>query len=332
MLALITVGTVINYLDRAVLGVAAPSLVGDLGLSLAAMGVVFSAFSWSYTLAQIPGGLFLDRVGTRLTYLLAVTTWSSFTLAQGFATGLGSLTAARLGLGIAEAPCFVAHSRVLITWFPQHERARANSVYAVGQYFGFAFLSPLLFWIVSACGWRVLFFAAGGAGLLFAPVWQRLYREPHESTRADHTELDHVAAGGGLEPQHHRRFSWSDVRFLLRQRQVLGASIGQFAGNSTLVFFLTWFPTYLAIERQMEWIGVGFYAMLPYVAASVGVLVGGWVSDRIITRSPAQRPWGASSRSWADCFSRRVLPSRTSSRGISSSSSSCRSPSSGREW
>jgi ACS family D-galactonate transporter-like MFS transporter len=285
ILALISVGTFINYLDRAVLGVAAPALTKELGLSAAVMGVVFSAFSWTYAAAQIPGGVLLDRFGTRVIYFLSVSLWSAFTLLQGFVSGVTSLVSCRLGLGIAEAPCFPANSRVLSAWFPQHERARANSVYAVAQYFGLAFMSPLLFWIVTRFGWRMLFIIAGVAGLLFSLAWIRTYVEPHESRRVNGPELDYIRAGGGLGQQTAIRFSWRNMARLIRKPQVLGASIGQFAGNSTLVFFLTWFPSYLATERHMEWLKVGIFAVMPYMAACVGVLSGGWLSDRLLKRT-----------------------------------------------
>lgn len=286
VLALISVGTMINYLDRAVLGVAAPSMTRELALDPVVMGLVFSAFSWTYAAAQIPGGAFLDRVGARLAYFWSVTVWSLFTLLQGFANGLASLLTFRLGLGIAEAPCFPANSRVLSTWFPQHERARATGVYSIGQYFGLAFLSPVLFLIVETLGWRALFVIAGVAGVLFAAIWLRMYREPHESRHANSAELAYIEAGGGLgHTGPATPFQWRNIGKLLRHRQILGASIGQFAGNSTLVFFLTWFPTYLATERQMEWLKVGFYAVLPFIAASIGVMTGGWVSDMLIKRT-----------------------------------------------
>ena len=286
ILALISAGTVINYLDRAVLGVAAPALTKELGLSAAVMGVVFSAFSWTYAAAQIPGGILLDRFGTRIIYFLSVSLWSAFTLLQGFVSGVISLMTCRLGLGVAEAPCFPANSRVLSSWFPQHERARANSVYAVGQYFGLAFMSPLLFWIVSQFGWRSLFILAGAAGLLFSVVWVKTYVEPHESRGVNGLELDYIKAGGGLGQQKAGTpFSWRNMGQLMRKRQVMGAAIGQFAGNSTLVFFLTWFPSYLATERHMEWLKVGIFAVMPYMAASVGVLLGGWLSDRLLKRT-----------------------------------------------
>jgi ACS family D-galactonate transporter-like MFS transporter len=211
--------------------------------------------------------------------------WSAFTALQGLANGLVSLLAYRLGLGAAEAPCFPANSRVLTSWFPQHERARANSIYAVGQYFGLAFLSPLLYWITAEFGWRVLFIAAGLVGLVFAVFWLALYREPRESGFANAAELDYIARGGAREVEGKTRLTWSIAGKILAKRQILGASIGQFAGNSTLVFFLTWFPTYLATERQMEWLKAGVFAILPFAAASVGVLAGGAVSDIILRRT-----------------------------------------------
>jgi MFS transporter, ACS family, D-galactonate transporter len=286
MLALVTVGTMINYLDRTVISVAAPLLSKDLGLSAALMGIAFSAFSWTYAAAQIPGGILLDRFGVRLTYFCSVTLWSLCTALQGFATGLASLVSARLALGIAEAPAYPSNSRILSMWFPQAERARATGVYSVGQYFGLAFLSPVLFWISGAFGWRALFIVVGTVGILFGLVWWVAYRDPHESKRVNREELAYIEAGGGLgDHGGSTRFEWRHIRFLLSKRQILGASIGQFAGNSTLVFFLTWFPTYLATERQMAWLKVGFFAILPFIAASVGVVVGGIASDFLLRRT-----------------------------------------------
>lgn len=284
ILALLTVGTLINYLDRTVISVAAPMLSSDLGLSAVAMGVVFSAFSWTYAAAQIPGGILLDRIGVRLTYFLSVTIWSAFTLLQGLTTNLWSLIACRMGLGVAEAPAFPSNSRILGTWFPQAERATATGVYSIGQYFGLAFLSPVLFWVAATFGWRMLLIIVGAAGIGFGVLWYALYRDPHES-RANQAELDHIASGGGLGRSTRVHFKWRHIAFLLKQRQILGASIGQFASNSTLVFFLTWFPTYLATERQMGWIKVGFFTVLPFIAACVGVITGGVCSDLLLRRT-----------------------------------------------
>lgn len=288
ILALLAVGTMINYLDRTVLGIAAPTLTKELGLSAAVMGIVFSAFSWTYAAAQIPGGVFLDRFGARLTYFASVGLWSLFTLFHGFATGLYSLLFCRFGLGVSEAPCFPTNSRVVSTWFPQNERARATGVYTVGEYLGLACFSPLLFWLLGSFGWRSLFFVTGVAGVVFAIVWWFRYREPDCYPGVNQAELDYIAAGGGLirvSSETDAGFSWGRVGALLRFRQIWGACLGQFGGNSTLVFFLTWFPTYLATERQMGWIKIGFFAVLPFLAAAAGVMIGGIASDMLLKRT-----------------------------------------------
>lgn len=285
ILALIAIGTTINYLDRTVLGIAAPSLTKDLGLDPKQMGLVFSAFSWSYALLQIPGGIFLDRYGTRVTYFIAIFFWSLFTAVMGAVRGLNALIVARIGVGIFEAPCFPANSRVLATWFPQRERARANSIYSFGQYVGLGFLSVPLFWITQQFGWRGLFYIVGALGMAYALLWWRTYRNPGESSLANAAELEYIRAGGGGEyTGAPLQFKWRHVGALLKHRQIVGAAIGQFGGNSTQVFFVTWFPTYLVEARGMTFIKAGFMTSLPFIAASVGVLVGGLVSDSLFQR------------------------------------------------
>lgn len=284
ILAMMTIATMLNYLDRSVMGVAKPAIVEELHISPATMGFIFSAFSWTYAFAQIPGGAVLDRFGVRLTYAASLVLWSLATLVHGFMTSVAGLFSARLALGLSEAPCFPSNSRILNSWFPQAERARATGVYSVGQYVGLGFLIPVLGWIVATWGWRSLFFIVGGLGIAFGLLWWVIYRDPHESTRVNAAELALIAEGGGMAdaPAVRVPFTLRNIGRLLSKRQILGASIGQFCGNSTLVFFLTWFPSYLADERGMDWINSGFAASLPYIAASIGVLTGGFVSDRII--------------------------------------------------
>jgi ACS family D-galactonate transporter-like MFS transporter len=293
ILALLAIGTMINYLDRTVLGIAAPQLTKELGINAALMGLMFSVFSWSYVASQIPGGLFLDRFGSKVTYFLAMTFWSLFTLAQGLVHGIAPLFALRLGLGVAESPCFPTNSRVVATWFPQNERAMATGTYTVGEYIGLAFFSPFLFALMGAFGWRSLFYVVGAVGLVFGLVWWFCYREPRDHPAANAAELEYIEAGGGLT---HRKeasgeakakssgFEWRTIGRLLKHRQLSGICLGQFAGNSTLVFFLTWFPTYLATERHMGWLKIGFFAIMPFIAASIGVMFGGTFSDWLLRR------------------------------------------------
>ncbi|MFM0686117.1 MFS transporter [Paraburkholderia strydomiana] len=294
ILGLLAVGTMINYLDRTVLGIAAPQLTKELGINAAMMGLLFSVFSWSYVASQIPGGLFLDRFGSKLTYFLSMTFWSLCTLAQGLVHGIAGLFVFRLGLGVSEAPCFPTNSRVVATWFPQSERAMATGTYTVGEYIGLAFFSPFLFMLMGAFGWRSLFYVVGGVGIVFGVIWWLMYREPRDHPSANQAELDYIEAGGGLTHRHKDSgaaaapakggFEWRTIGRLLKHRQLTGICLGQFAGNSTLVFFLTWFPTYLATERHMGWLKIGFFAIMPFIAASIGVMFGGLFSDWLLRR------------------------------------------------
>ncbi|PVZ16467.1 MULTISPECIES: MFS transporter [unclassified Pseudomonas] len=286
ILALVSGGTLINYLDRSVMGIAAPAISSDLALNAAMMGIIFSAFSWTYAASQIPGGILIDRLGTKLTYWLALTLWSLFTGLQGLAQGFASLLGMRLAVGAAEAPCFPTNSRVVATWFPQSERARATGIYTFAEYVGLAFLSPLLFWVLHAYGWRVLLMGVGAVGILYGLLWWAKYHEPHQSRSANQAELDYIREGGGVVDggQQATRFAWSQIPALLKHRNMLGICLGQFACNSTNVFFLTWFPTYLVTERHMPWLKVGWVAVLPFIAASVGTLFGGWLSDALLRR------------------------------------------------
>ncbi|MFE1282844.1 MFS transporter [Klebsiella aerogenes] len=285
ILSLLSLGTMINYLDRTILAIVAPKLTTEIHIDPAMMGIVFSAFAWTYALAQIPGGMFLDRFGNKLTYALSIFFWSLFTLLQSFSLGLKSLLLLRLGLGVSEAPCFPANSRIVSKWFPQHERAKATATYTIGEYIGLAAFSPLLYLILEHHGWRILFFLTGGLGILFTFVWWRFYHEPHESKTANKAELDYIGADQIANKSENIPFNWHDAKRLLCCRQIIGASLGQFAGNTTLVFFLTWFPTYLAKERQLPWLDVGFFATWPFLAAAVGIIFGGWLSDRLLKRT-----------------------------------------------
>jgi len=283
ILALVFTATMINYLNRTVFGIAKPLLVSDLHIDPVWAGLLGSAFQWSYAAAQLPAGALLDRLGTRLTYTLSLVGWSVFTLMQGAVSGVGAMIGARVGLGLFEAPCFPANSRVLAHWFPQDERARANSIYSVGMFAGIAFLSVPLFWLTETYGWRDLFVLTGVLGIVFGFLWYLVYREPHESRLANRAEIEHIVAGGGLKTQAAKtEFRWSYVKKLLSTRLMICASVAQFGTNAVLTFFLIDFVNYLIVQRHMAFLNAGFYAALPYMAAAVGGVVGGQISDQLL--------------------------------------------------
>lgn len=284
ILFLVLLGTTINYLDRAIFGIASGAgMPEELGLTETQLGLLASAFSLTYAFAQIPGGIFLDRFGTRLTYGISLAGWSLFVGLQGVAHNFASLFGYRLGMGLAEAPCFPANSRILATWFPQHERARANSIYAVGQYAGIAFLSVPLVWITNQLGWRALFIIAGVVGIALAFYFYGKYHEPQDSKTANEAELEYIRAGGALASSTSKaKFEWANVWKVFKLKPVMVASLAMYCNNTVLVFFLYSFVRYLSTEREMAFLTAGVWAALPFIGAAVGVLVGGQISDRLL--------------------------------------------------
>jgi MFS transporter, ACS family, D-galactonate transporter len=287
-LLMIFITVVICYVDRANLAVASAHIQQEFGISKAEMGYVFSAFAWLYTLCQIPGGWFLDRVGSRLTYFIAILGWSVATLLQGFASGLLSLIGLRAITGIFEAPAFPTNNRLVTSWFPEQERASAVGFYTSGQFVGLAFLTPLLIWIQELLSWHWVFIITGGIGIIWSLVWMRVYQAPSQSKGINQAELDYIRAGGAMvdgdapgEKKARVKLTAADWK-LVFHRKLCGVYLGQFAVTSTLWFFLTWFPNYLTQEKHIAALTAGFMTTVPFLAAFVGVILSGMVADRLV--------------------------------------------------
>jgi MFS transporter, ACS family, D-galactonate transporter len=193
-------------------------------------------------------------------------------------------------VGALEAPSYPINNRVVTTWFPERGRATAIGVYTSGQYVGVAFLTPVLVWLQLNLGWHMVFVATGGLGIVWAAVWYFVYRQPHQFRGTNAAEIDLIRAGGGLvdleqrQTESRRGFSRADLARVLSSRKLWGVYFGQFALTSTLWFFLTWFPTYLVQARGMDFVKAGFLASLPFLAAFVGVLSSGFLSDYMVRR------------------------------------------------
>jgi MFS transporter, ACS family, D-galactonate transporter len=289
LLVMLFITVVITYLDRSNLSIAAPVIAQDLQLDPAHMGLVFSAFGWSYALLQIPGGMLVDRSRPRLMMALIVGLWSLATILQGFASAFVMLLSLRVLLGLLEAPAYPTLNRIVTTWFPDSERARAIAVYTSGQYVGLAFLTPALVLTQAHFGWQGMFILTGLIGVVWALVWYALYREPAEAAGVNQAELDAIRSGGGLVElsstrTQRTRYTAADWRAVLGNRKLWGVYIGQIAVTSTLWFFLTWFPTYLVKYRHMDFLKAGFMAAVPFLAAFVGILASGLLSDAMVRR------------------------------------------------
>ncbi|MFB8831220.1 MFS transporter [Azotobacter sp. CWF10] len=289
IMLLLFVTVVINYLDRSNLAIAAPLLSRDLGIDPVQMGLVLSAFGWTYAAMQIPGGWLIDRVPPRALYALAIGLWSLATLLLGFVGSFLGLFFLRLAVGALEAPSYPINNRVVTTWFPESERASAIGFYTSGQFVGLAFLTPVLIYLQQTFGWQMVFFITGGIGILWALVWYAVYREPADFRATNDAERELIREGGGLvdlgrRQRQDRRFDWQDLWFVLSRRKLWGLYLGQYALTSTLWFFLTWFPTYLVQYRGLDFIKAGFLGSLPFLAAFCGVICSGLVSDWLVRR------------------------------------------------
>ena len=296
ILAMLFVVTTVNFADRATMAIAGPEIKKLFNLSSVEMGFLFSAFAWSYMIAQMPGGWLLDRFGSRITYCCSIVLWSGFTLLQGtvgFFTGgvaVALLFTLRLFVGAAEAPAFPGNSRLTSAWFPTAERGTAAAIFNAAQYFATVVFAPLMGWLVHAHGWESVFVVMGGLGLVVAVVWTRTVYAPKDHPRVNQAELDYIEAGGalvGLDSNQsagarQRINTWQCVKEMLCSRMLLGVYVGQYAISTLTYFFLTWFPVYLVQERHMTILKAGFVAALPAVAGFTGGILGGVLSDRLL--------------------------------------------------
>lgn len=291
ILSLIFVCVVINYMDRTNIAVAATAITDDLELTPVQLGILFSAFGWTYAAFQIPGGILVDKIAPRIIYSFCLITWSLMTLLQGVARGFSGLFGLRLAIGVFEAPSYPINNRVVTSWFPDNERATAIAVYTSGQFLGLALLTPLLTTIQYYLGWRGLFVITGLVGIIWGFVWYRFYRNPLDHHKVNEDELKYIEKGGGLihtgsknNAENKPNFEWNNLKKVFRYRKLWGIYLGQFAVNSTLWFFLTWFPTYLVKYRGLDFLKSGYLASAPFLAAFAGLISSGFLSDYLLRK------------------------------------------------
>jgi ACS family glucarate transporter-like MFS transporter len=297
ILAMLFTVTAINYADRATLAIAGPVVSKDLGMNAAQMGIVFSAFGWSYVIGQLPGGWLLDRYGSKIVYAGSLLLWSLFTIAQGFvgflAGGLAVvvLFALRFMLGLAESPSFPGNSRVVAAWFPRQERATASAIFNSAQYFATVIFAPLMGWITYSFGWPWVFGVMGGLGIILTVGWLKVVYSPKDHPKANRAEVDYIAAGGGLVDMDQAAAKdpadgakWDYIRQLFANRMMVGMFISQYCINALTYFFITWFPVYLVQARGMSILKAGFVASLPAICGFLGGILGGVFSDWMLRR------------------------------------------------
>lgn len=268
MISLAFWATVINYLDRQTLSVAAPVLRDQFHMSNTEYSRVLFAFLLAYTIMNGISGPLIDRLGTRLGYGLCIAWWSVAALLHAFARGAMSLGVFRFLLGMGEAGNWPGGVKVVAEWFPERERAQASGIFNSGSAVGAILAPPVVVYIISKLGWPAAFAMVGLTGFVWLAVWWPVYRTPAER-----------AARGATAPA-----SRVPVRQLLRSRFVLAFTFSKIFMDPVWYFYIFWFPEYLKRARHFDMASIGTYAWIPFAVAGIGNFAGGSLSGILLRR------------------------------------------------
>jgi MFS transporter, ACS family, hexuronate transporter len=276
--ALLFFATTINYVDRSVLGVLAPTLRKEIGWTDGQYGQISAAFTLAYAIGFLFAGWFIDRFGTRIGYAFYVIIWSLAAAGHALASTAVGFGVARFLLGIGESGNFPAAIKTVAEWFPRKERAFATGVFNAGSNVG-AIIAPLVVpWLTLHWSWRVSFAATGLFGLLWVFFWWPLYRRPADHPRLSKTELRHIESD---PPERAIAVSWLE---LLRHRQAWAFAVGKFLTDSVWWFYLFWFPLFMADTFGFDLRSIGLPLITVYLLADVGSVGGGWLSSNLLKR------------------------------------------------
>ena len=272
----------INYIDRTVLSAAAPHLQSEFHLGAMEMGIVMSAFFWSYALLQLPAGMLADRFGQKIVLGMAVFWWSLATAVTGLASGFKSLVALRVMLGVGEAGSYPSNAGIATRWFPRQERATVAGIFDSGSKLGGAIALPLIAWLLAVFDWKVTFAITGALGLVWCVVWVVVFKNsPADHRRVSASELAYIRADEEAPRQNGAELADVPWYRLFAHRNIWAMCIGFFMINYNSYFFITWLPTYLVKERGMSMMEMGFMASLPLILSMVVEIFAGWASDRV---------------------------------------------------
>jgi MFS transporter, ACS family, hexuronate transporter len=265
---LVCAAIAISYLDRQALPVAVAAIQQDIPLTNTQYGGLNSMFLLAYALMYAGGGALIDRLGTRRGFAIIMVFWSLACASHSLATGVLALAVSRFLLGAGEGGGFPAATKVIAEWFPVRERSTAMGMVNAGTAVGAVVAPPAIAAIITYGHWRWVFIACALVGLVWSLWWIRAY--PSEPPP---TEEGGAAAASG------QRFSWTQ---LLAIRQVWGLVAAKFLTDAAWFFYISWLPKYLYDARGFDVKQVGYYAWVPFAAAGIGSLLGGWVSSRLI--------------------------------------------------
>ena len=263
-LILLVIALLINYVDRGNHALAAPLLKVEWRLSASQLGLLLSAFFWTYTALQFVMGLFVDRWGANRLMALGFLAWSLATVLTGAAMGFVTLLAMRLLLGIGESVMFPASSKIMAQHLPEHARGFANGLMTAAMRWGSAIGTLAGGLLIAAYGWRSTFVAIGIVSLLWLPAWSRWKAPAQPAT-------DSGGATGGFSA-------------ILRKRAFWGAALGHFCANYLVYFLMSWLPYYLVHERHLSMAAMSVAAGAVWVVDSLSSVATGTITDICIRR------------------------------------------------
>jgi len=286
---LLGAGMFVNYIDRVNLSVATPAIMADFQISAAQMGVVASAFLWTYAMLQMPIGTIIDRIGVPWVNRVGVFLWALASFLSAAAGGLGLLFVARLLLGVGEAPTVPAGWKAIGQWFPRHERGTATAIFDGCAKISNVVGIPVMAFLVSVFSWHAAFLFTGVLSAVYLLAWWLLYRTPSAAVadgRMSSEELDYIRAGGAEDAETGSGGSLRGVGHLLRRRKTWGLALGYASYTYAYYVLLTWLPGYLEHEFGVNLLKGGVYTMIPWLVAVVAqFLVAGVLMDRWTART-----------------------------------------------
>jgi ACS family hexuronate transporter-like MFS transporter len=276
--ALLFAATTINYVDRQVLGLLAPTLQRELGWSESDYGAITSWFSFAYAMGFLGAGRLLDRVGVKKGFAAALVAWSLAAMSHALATTAGGFSVARAALGFGESGNFPAALKATAEWFPRKERAFATGIFNAGSNVG-AIVAPILVPIIALrWGWQWAFIGTGALGFLWLIAWLVLYDSPEQHPRVTREELAYIRS----DPiERTEAVSWSEV---LRHRQAWAFVVGKLLTDPVWWFYLFWLPKFLDANFGVKLGSLSAPLVVIYLVADFGSVGGGWLSSTLIKR------------------------------------------------
>jgi len=270
IVAVLLLAAILNSADRSSLSIAAPALSRELMLSPVQMGFMLSAFFWTYAIGQVVAGWFTDRFPVLWVFTIGFVVWSGATLCTGLVQGMTGLLALRLLLGAGESVAFPCYSKIFATEFPPARQGLPNAILNSGTKIGAALGVLVGGVLIALYGWRMMFFVLGGSGVVFLILWFIL------APRTDRKPQGQ-AASTATKPGP----SYLDI---LRNRDAWGTFVGAACYNYAYFFGLTWLPSYLVQQKHLSLEKMGVIGAIPFWAAAVSAIIGGWTSDALIKK------------------------------------------------